>query len=67
MAAPREEKAYEKYAWLIFLFMGLIGFIVAYANLSEGVTATFSDGLRFLVFAVLTTPLSVTGYRTGRK
>ncbi len=73
MVAPRKEKAYEKYAWLIFLFLGLFGFIQAflYLNLSDGLNPEgYLPGdypLAFLVFAVLTTLLSVTGYRRGRK
>ena len=64
MAVPTTEKAYEKYAWLIFLFLGLSAVLPAYFNLSEGILL---DGLESLVFAVLTTSLSVTGYRRGRK
>ena len=64
MAAPRKEKGYEKYAWLIFLFMGLVEFIPAFFNLEE---VSLPERLAALVFAVLTTSLSVTGYRRGRK
>ena len=64
MAAPRKEKAYEKYAWLIFIFLGLSAIIPAYFSLSGGV---LQDGLLSLVFAVLTTFLSLTAYRKGRK
>ena len=64
MAVPRKEKAYEKYAWLIFLFLGLSTILPAYFNLSGGI---LRDGLITLVFAVLTTFLSLTGYRRGRK
>ena len=64
MAVPRKDKAYEKYAWLIFLFLGLSGILPAYFSLSGGV---LQDGLLSLVFAVLTTFLSLTGYRKGRK
>ena len=64
MVAPRAEKAYEKYAWLALLIAGLLAFPAAFFALSEGINlGSLSD----LVFAVLTTYLSVTGYRRGRK
>ena len=64
MAAPRKEKAYEKYAWLALLIAGLFAFPAAFFALSEGINlGSFVD----TVFAVLTTYLSVTGYRRGRK
>ncbi len=59
MAVTTTERAYEKYAWVIFLAEGLIALLSA--------DNPFPGGTSFLVFAILTVGISVTGYRKAAK
>jgi hypothetical protein len=62
------ERAYEKYAWLIFLFIGLDAFIPAFFNLfvpSAG--SSLFQGLLGLVVGILVTAIALTGYRRGKR
>ena len=59
MATLRPEKAYQKYAWVIFLAEGLIAFLPS--------DNPFPVGTSYLVFAIVTIGISLTGFRTGAK
>ena len=65
MAAPRVEKAYEKYAWIILFLAGILGSPGAYFNLVPG--GDYVAGFLFLGFAVPTVLISATSYRKGKK
>ena len=64
MAAPRKEKAYEKYAWIIFLVLGILLLVYSLVNLLAGNNLAAEPQLGF---SVLIIAISFNSYRRGEK
>jgi hypothetical protein len=64
VAAPRKEKAYEKYAWIIFLVMGILLLVFSLVNLLMGNSVA---GEPQLAWSVLVIAISLNSYRRGEK
>jgi hypothetical protein len=69
VATPREEKAYETYAWIIFLVLGILGVVGSLASFLVGSMSyhNAASAFPFLGFSVLVTAISFNSYRRGEK
>ena len=62
MTAPRAEKTYEKYAWIILLAIAIVGFIASFIDVFVGVgTGAFPDAQTLRNLTGLTWDQIVTG------
>ena len=67
MGGFRNEKAYEKYAWVMFLASGVLIFVPSFVNLLSRGPEYPPGGFYFLGVAVLAITISSTGYRRGER
>ncbi len=65
MAAPRKEKAYEKYAWIIFLVLGIGLLVYSLFNFLAGNSPSSYEPQ--LGWSVLVIAISFNSYRRGEK